>query len=186
MPDDNIGEIEAFDFSRFGVRVPAILISPWIPAGTVFRVTSGTIDHTSVLKTIEDRWGLAPLTRRDAAAPSLASVLSLETPRKDDPMTGVSAPVGNPDVQPDLEKPSHIELMHAMSVAELDIPDKNGFHSVPETPDVSTSSKIRKYIKSRMQKWDAYLEKDGRGAVVRQRRRDASAKLTSLSKEEKK
>jgi hypothetical protein len=35
---------------RFGVRIPALLISPRIPAGMVFRAKSGTIDHTSVLK----------------------------------------------------------------------------------------------------------------------------------------
>ena len=27
-----------FDFTRFGVRVPTVLVSPWIEAGTVFRV----------------------------------------------------------------------------------------------------------------------------------------------------
>ena len=70
-PDDSVGEMDGFDFSRFGVRVPALLISPLIPAGTVFRARSGTIDHTSFLKTLEERWGLHPLTERDKAAPSL-------------------------------------------------------------------------------------------------------------------
>ena len=45
-------------WSRFGVRIPALLISPRIAAGTVFRASAGTIDHTSVLKTLEERWGL--------------------------------------------------------------------------------------------------------------------------------
>lgn len=66
-PDNSIGEFN-FDFKRFGVRIPALLISPRIAAGTVFRAKRGTIDHTSVLKTIELRWGLDPLTERDKAA----------------------------------------------------------------------------------------------------------------------
>src|SRR5262249_20493978 len=35
-PDDSVGEF-GFDFTRFGVRIPALLISPRIAAGTVFR-----------------------------------------------------------------------------------------------------------------------------------------------------
>src|ERR1700690_1887028 len=36
-PDATPGEF-GFDFTRFGVRVPVVLVSPLIPAGTVFRV----------------------------------------------------------------------------------------------------------------------------------------------------
>ena len=58
-PDGTIGEFD-FDFTRFGVRIPALLISPRIAEGTIFRTNEPgkTIDHTSVLKTIELRWGL--------------------------------------------------------------------------------------------------------------------------------
>jgi len=43
----------------------------------------GTVPrHTSVIRTLRERWQLgAPLTARDAAAPNLAPVLSLDTPR---------------------------------------------------------------------------------------------------------
>ena len=71
------------DNSRFGLRVPAVPVSPLIPAGTVFRGT-GPVDHTSVLKTISERWGTSPLTARDRAAASLADVVSLTTPRTDE------------------------------------------------------------------------------------------------------
>src|SRR5262249_10085217 len=82
-PDGIPGEYDGFDFTRFGVRIPALLISPLIAEGTVFRPASGTIDHTSVLKTIEQRWSLRPLTARDKAAPSLGDVLTLDQPRTD-------------------------------------------------------------------------------------------------------
>jgi len=88
-PDDSVGEW-GFDFTRFGVRIPALLISPRIAAGTVFRAKQGTIDHTSVLKTIELLWNLDPLTKRDKAAPDLGDVLTLATPRTDDPLWSTS------------------------------------------------------------------------------------------------
>lgn len=55
-----------------GFRVPALVISPWSPRA---RVAHGLYDHTSVLRMIESRWNLRPLTVRDASARSLAEVL---------------------------------------------------------------------------------------------------------------
>jgi phospholipase C len=93
-PDSSVGEF-GFDFTRFGVRVPTVLVSPLVPAGTVFRVPEGgaPLDHTSVLATIEHRWGLPALTGRDAAAPDVGAAIALGEARTDDPLAGVSAPV---------------------------------------------------------------------------------------------
>jgi phospholipase C len=44
------GTGQGFQFDRLGVRVPAILISPWIKAGTV--VTDRVFDHASIPATI--------------------------------------------------------------------------------------------------------------------------------------
>ena len=60
-----------------GFRVPAVVVSPWSPRGTV---DHDTYDHTSVLKMIEWRWNLRPLTVRDANANNLAEVLDFDTP----------------------------------------------------------------------------------------------------------
>ena len=56
-----------------------MLISPLIAPGTVYRVPAGStpLDHTSILKTVEQRWNLPPLTARDAAAPGFGDVLTL-------------------------------------------------------------------------------------------------------------
>jgi phospholipase C len=71
-----------FRFDRSGVRVPAIAVSPWIAERTVI---NDQYRHTSVIRTLRERWQLgAPLTARDAAALSLAPVLSLDTPRDPD------------------------------------------------------------------------------------------------------
>ncbi len=110
-PDDNVGEY-GFTFDRFGVRVPALLISPLIAPGTVFRVPAGStpIDHTSILKTVEQRWDLPPLTARDAAAPGFGDVLTLTTPRTDDVLAGVVVPVSG-SAGPSAGQLSHLEAV---------------------------------------------------------------------------
>ena len=55
-----------------GFRVPALLISPFARRG---HVAHGVYDHTSILKLAEWRWGLEPLTERDATANNLAAAL---------------------------------------------------------------------------------------------------------------
>jgi phospholipase C len=66
-------------FQLRGFRVPALVVSPFARRGYV---ASDVYDHTSVLKLIEWRWGLAPLSVRDAAANNLADALdfSLKNP----------------------------------------------------------------------------------------------------------
>ncbi len=79
-----------FHFDRFGVRVPTILVSPWIEAGTVFRSNTATpLDHTSILATLRDWLGI-PVDKmltsgRIAQAPTLEYVLTRTTPRTDKP-----------------------------------------------------------------------------------------------------
>ncbi|MDL4775327.1 alkaline phosphatase family protein [Actinomadura xylanilytica] len=59
-----------------GFRVPCLLISPRARRGAV---AHEVYDHTSVLKAIEWRWELEPLTVRDAAARNLAEALDFES-----------------------------------------------------------------------------------------------------------
>ena len=71
-----------FNFDRYGVRVPAVVISPYVEAGTVLRAPGATpFDHTSIIASLRKRFRIArPLTHRDAAAPDLDSALSLPRP----------------------------------------------------------------------------------------------------------
>ena len=156
-PDDSVGEF-GFDFTRFGVRIPALLISPRIPDGTVFRARRGTIDHTSVLKTLELRWGLAPLTARDKAAPDLGDVLKLATPRTDDPLMGVQIPVTNIP-HPNSSQPSVIEKLHAAKVALLPLRNDQGSYDRHTTPDLSSTAAIGDYIQMRTAAWSQHLQR---------------------------
>ncbi len=72
-----------FDFKRLGVRVPAVLVSPWIAEGTICHTR---FDHTSVIKTVSNKWlNGQNLTKRDLNAADVSEVLSLATPRTDSP-----------------------------------------------------------------------------------------------------
>ena len=113
-PDNNAGEF-GFGFDRFGVRVPTVLVSPLIAPGTVYRVPAGgtPLDHTSVLKTVEQRWHLSALTARDAAAPGFGDVLTLTTPRTDDVLDVVTVPVASGPAPAAATVPSHLESVRA-------------------------------------------------------------------------
>jgi phospholipase C len=77
-----------FGFDSLGVRVPTLLISPYIPRATVFRSpTDVSYDHTSIIATVLEwrgiprgRWNLGG---RVANAPTFDQVLTLTTPRTD-------------------------------------------------------------------------------------------------------
>jgi phospholipase C len=61
-----------------GFRVPCVVVSPFARREHVSHLL---LDHTSVLRMIEWRWGLEPLTVRDAGATNLAEALDFSAPR---------------------------------------------------------------------------------------------------------
>jgi phospholipase C len=69
-PDSRQGD--GFQFNLSGVRVPAILISPWLRAG----VLSTPFDHTSLLKYLVEKWQLGDLGNRTANAKTFANEFS--------------------------------------------------------------------------------------------------------------
>ena len=152
-PDSSVGEF-GFDFTRFGVRVPAVIVSPLIAAGTVFRSPESTpIDHTSILRTLEQRFGLQALTARDGAAPSLGAVLSLDEPRTDDPLAGVAVPTAGA-ANPSAGQPSHLQQVYADLVARLPVPAVTGA-TRPARPRLETSDDYDRFIAGRLAAWKA-------------------------------
>ncbi len=70
-----------FTFEQYGVRVPALVISPFIAKGTI---DHRLYDHSSVLATLEAAFAMKPLTSRDDRANGLFSLLTLNDPRTTD------------------------------------------------------------------------------------------------------
>jgi phospholipase C len=72
-----------FDFKQYGVRVPAIVVSPLIPKGTI---DHRLYDHASVLSTLHSLFLTEPMTERDKNATSLEDlILKLQVARTDTP-----------------------------------------------------------------------------------------------------
>jgi hypothetical protein len=93
-PDQYVTE---FSFAQYGIRVPAVLVSPWLET----QVISDVFDHTSLLKYVTDLWGLGPLGARTAAAKSFASSWKISAAlRTDVPMKFLEpTTLPNPEVE---------------------------------------------------------------------------------------
>lgn len=94
-PDGNVHTDPDFDFTRYGVRVPTIMVSPWVTPGTVFRgdywpetanQQALPFDHTTILATLcrwkgiecgdEKRYPQYYLGARTAKAPLFSDVIT--------------------------------------------------------------------------------------------------------------
>ena len=80
---DHVPPPQVDDFG-FGIRVPLLVISPFAKQGFVSHELG---EFSSVLRFIEDNWGLAQLTHRDRDATPLLSAFDFEqAPRPPDPL----------------------------------------------------------------------------------------------------
>lgn len=93
-----------FRFDRYGVRVPALFISPRIQKNTVIRsdTTDIPFDHTSLIATIlhwkkidRNKWDMG---KRVEVAPTFEKVISLPYSRKDAIIKPDSVLLGNPSL----------------------------------------------------------------------------------------
>jgi len=115
-----------FTFRQLGVRVPAVVVSPWIASGII---DHRPYDHSSIPKTVEVAFGLPPLTHRDQAANSVGELLALPAARQDAPEALPSpAPTGQlvfPAPRPDDESVDngnlplflHIAMRHELAIS---------------------------------------------------------------------
>lgn len=78
-PAKNIqGKDHGFMFDRYGPRVPAVVISPWCPQNMI---EHRQLEHSFIPATIEQLFGLGPLTNRDAGVVGLQTLATLRAPR---------------------------------------------------------------------------------------------------------
>ena len=140
-----------FDFTQLGVRVPAVIVSPLIPEGTI---DHRAYDHSSIPKTLEEIFGLPHLTARDEAANSVTSLLTLEAPRNDCPEQ-LPAPI--PSAPPPADVPTatdepadvgntpvflHIAMRHD---ADLSSPDQRDA-IVSRAQSITTKAQAASYL----------------------------------------
>ncbi|KAL4885801.1 phosphoesterase family-domain-containing protein [Aspergillus karnatakaensis] len=70
------GKTTTFHFDRLGIRVPTILISPWVEKGAVENSPAAEYSHTSILKYVAELWGLDILGPRVEWSPSFGDLIT--------------------------------------------------------------------------------------------------------------
>jgi phospholipase C len=123
-PDNRRPDVpDAYDFGTFGVRVPAVIVSPYVRAGSIIRPPGATpFDHTSIISTLRSLFNIGPLTARDAAAPDLLG--SLGDQPLNNPPNRIVAPAVPPapqQVARACAKPLS-DLQQSLSTAALQLP----------------------------------------------------------------
>lgn len=140
--------VEGFDFDMMGVRVPTILVSPWISEKTVFRSETDTAyDSTSILATVlewlgipKSRWGLGERTH---CAPTFESVLTSKKPRKEKivltPPADASFPAEGP-VNANLKVNGLQELMIPRLVSDITKGQLSGAQAIKLANEILAAS----------------------------------------------
>lgn len=100
-------------FDRLGIRIPTILISPWVPKGLILSeppaeqkpANNSEYSLTSIIATTRKLLGMTsgPLSKRDAWSATFEQVLNQETPRTDCPTHLPSAPAPSKLYSPEAE-----------------------------------------------------------------------------------
>jgi phospholipase C len=175
-----------FTFNNYGVRVPAVVVSPWLPPR---KVSSETYDHTSIIRTVFDVFEIpGKLTSRDGAAksllPLLQSTLQMTTPPplptifSGTPLTAATSPPTTPQPSLSIDGFTRIaaQIDHAlqtlqsqppMAQSELhDIlrstPDIRAVTKVPTSPDPKDALRYMTQVAARI---DAHRIAQGEGTV---------------------
>ena len=166
----------SFDFTTLGVRIPVLLISPWLTQG----VCSTQYQNTSILRFLQDMLAQPALpnwlTHRDEYAPSIAPVFDYDqfgsqTQRTDCPSNVQGYPQGGitcaqlasfapPTPEQLAAKPApHIVKMTRQYLRPLPGHPDSG---KPITRDFATVGEMRAYAKERMDAAQAYLKAKSR------------------------
>jgi len=113
-----------FNFQTLGVRIPAVVISPYVhPQTTPYKDNdprSKQYDHTSLVATIQRRFGLSHLSNRAEKANDLSAIFALNEPRKDTPsrLNGLVPPPPEKDEEDQEMNSLHKEIMIAAAGME--------------------------------------------------------------------
>jgi len=85
------------DERGYGFRVPAMLVSPYARQG---RIDHTLLDHTSILKFIEENWNIPPLAQRDAKANNFTSAFNFAAGPRQAVFVSSTREVPQPRIEP--------------------------------------------------------------------------------------
>lgn len=140
-----------FDFTRLGLRVPTLFISPWMGKGVI---DSSPYQHTSILATVKQHFGLKDfLTRRDAGAPSFEKLLSgAKHMRHDTPEKLPRPDVSDATDAQTLSKQPLDSLQQDYFKGVVHLSSKLPDHDAQRAAKVKTQGEAADYIHERMRK----------------------------------
>jgi phospholipase C len=145
-PGDTASFAPTFAFDRLGLRVPTLLVSPYLPKGVVY---SKPLQHTSVLATVRELFGVSgALTRRDAAAATFED-LFLSVPRSDTPAslsTGAVPPAAPIDATRAAPDDFMSEMARQWRRATGGLPGTSASAVVPASQD-----EVHRFLRSQIQ-----------------------------------
>ncbi len=85
------------DTRGYGFRVPALLVSPYARTGYIDHTL---LDHTSILKFIEENWNIPPLAQRDAKANNFTSAFDFSSPPRPPVLISSTREAPEPRIEP--------------------------------------------------------------------------------------
>lgn len=143
-----------FNFDRLGVRVPTVIVSPWIPKGTLIHEPNGPTptsqyEHCSISATMRKVLNIStlPLNKRDAWASPFDHVFTLSSPRQDCPTTLPTPPTPVNDAS--FDQPYNDLQLEMMVVAQK----IGGSDDDDDLRAIRTEKEAGEYVHSRVQKF---------------------------------
>ena len=88
LPVETVAPVERYlYFPTTGIRVPAVIVSPFVSAGSI---CNANFDHTSILRFLGQKFGMgggySPEVDKRALVGSVGDILDLDAPRHDRPL----------------------------------------------------------------------------------------------------
>ena len=142
-PDHHLDE---FTFDRLGVRVPALLISPWFAAD----VLSKDFDHTSLLHALQERFGLGALGARTAQANTFWDAM-LSKARTNTPQT-VPLPTGVARLEDQPQKASNPHQSTILALSHV-------LESMAGEESATVAARSRQVLSSAQSQMDAAVDR---------------------------
>lgn len=158
-----------FDFTRLGVRVPTILISPWVDQAVVSQPQGPThsphskFEHSSWIATLTRMLDLKPrLTKRTEWAASFDYLFNRHTPRTDAPfyLPTIHKPSFKAYMATRESEPEHLQPPNELMLSYLKAAnDKAGLHPEANLEQLQTEEDVSRYASVLHQEWIASIEK---------------------------
>jgi phospholipase C len=144
-----------FDFTRLGVRVPAVFVSPCIPPGTI--INHQDYEHSSIVATVRKLFcpETPPLTWREAQAATFENVLTLEGDDIRNDVVDLPASVTSPgvvDVSAVAEMRGPTDLSVLMAKAMHYSLQQRGIKPPGNPDNLTTASQVAAYLQQATQR----------------------------------